>query len=141
VKGLLKLMLAYDPKKRITAEVALKHAWFQNRPEDAQTDADLRVALKHLRDFNAQLVLQKAVLTYFATHQLKQPEETRLRELFDSFDVDKDGRLNLNDLILGYQRLYKDVGKAKAEAEQILRKADLNHNGIIDYTGRRMSQG
>ncbi len=141
MKGLLKLMLAYDPKKRITAEVALKHAWFQNRPEDAQTDADLRVALKHLRDFNAQLVLQKAVLTYFATHQLKQPEETRLRELFDSFDVDKDGRLNLNDLILGYQRLYKDVGKAKAEAEQILRKADLNHNGIIDYTGRRMSQG
>ena len=134
-QNLLQQMLAYEPHKRITPEAALKHPWLQNRAEDTQTDTDLRLALKHLKDFNTQLTLQKAVLTYFVTHQLKPEEETRLRELFDNFDADKDGRLNLNDLIIGYQRVYKDAGKARAEAEKILRKADMNHNGIIDYTG------
>ena len=56
-KDLIKKMLKYDPKDRLSAEKALQHAWIKKRGrEDVDEDATVS-ALNNLRSFNVLLIL------------------------------------------------------------------------------------
>ncbi len=135
-KSLLKRMLTYDPAKRISAGDAMKHPFIvANIEQHSISGEDLRVSLSNLRNFRTQKLLQKAVLTYIASQQLLQQDEAKFRKIFDTFDLNRDGQLTIEELIQGYTRLYGDPKKAKKQAEQIMRNIDLNHNGFIEYNG------
>lgn len=129
-------MLTKEPTERITAEQAKNHEWIIGIEECKAHNSDLRFSLRMMKEFNSNIGLQKAILTYFATHSIPEKEEIRIRELFNSLDIDKDGNLSLEDLQKGYEEIFGE-GKskiAKQEAEKIIRNLDLNKNGMIDYT-------
>jgi len=51
--------------------------------------------------------------------------------LFRKLDVNKDGRLTREELILGYRPIYGDM--TELEVDNILRAADFDGNGTIDF--------
>lgn len=129
-------MLTFKPEKRITAADALKNAWI-NRTEEAKISLDnAKVCLKKLKNFRTQMVLQRAVLTYFATIQLMPQEEKKLQELFTSFDFDHDGKLSENDIIQCCKKIFPNPSKAKIESDTIVRQLELKRNGSINFTGK-----
>ena len=80
-------------------------------------------------------MLQTAVLSYMASQQLSRTEESKIRELFNSFDKDKDGQLTKKELIDVLKYMYGDSKKIYKEADQMFANIDLNNNGSIEYNG------
>ena len=135
-KALLKRMLTYDPAKRISASEAMKHSFITKFSGKLQVSgSDLQLSLNNLRSFRTQVLFQKAVLTYIASQQLLQQDEAKIRKIFDTFDLNRDGQLTKEEIIAGYSKLYGDSKKAKKQADQIMKNVDLNNNGLIDYNG------
>jgi calcium-dependent protein kinase len=139
-KDLLKLMLTKDPKARISASDAVKHPWFAKYNISFSTkeeqNEDLIQSLRNLKNFSAENSLQRAVLSYIATQEIEPREEKRLKQLFDSLDINKSGQVTLIDLMEGYTKVYKDKAKAQRVSEQIMKRLDMNNSGSIEYSGR-----
>lgn len=135
-KSLIKEMLEYVPEKRITAGEALKNAWIKRPEQEMVSFSNAKISLKKLKNFKTQMVLQKAVLAYFATIQLMPQEEKQLQELFASFDFDHDGILSESDIFLSCQKYFENASRAKIEAETIIRHLDLKKNGCINFMGK-----
>jgi calcium-dependent protein kinase len=135
-KGLVQQLLTYDPSKRISAACALKHPWIQHNTKQIQVRvADLRRAIENLRFFKVQMVLQHAVLSYIASQQMTLEEETHLRDIYSFLDRDKDGQISRQDLTLGFYDFYKDMNKAKKDADLIMKNIDIHHTRFIGYNG------
>ncbi len=135
-KELIQLLLAYDPKTRISAGAALKHKWIQKHVKQVKVRiSGLRHAIENLKSFRVQMVFQQAVLSYIASQQMRSDDEIRVRELYTFLDVDKDGQVSKQDLIQGFMKLYGDMKKAKREAEIIFKNIDLDRNMCIGYNG------
>jgi len=135
-KRLLKEIFQIDPEKRISASMALRHRFVRKFNEDINvTDADLRVSVNNLRNFKVNMNFQKAVLAYCASQQLSQKAEAKLRKLFEIFDVDKDGKLTEQDLIIGYTNLYGNSKDVKKEVKKIMKNINANQAGGIEYNG------
>ena len=61
---LLKKLMTYDSARRISAEEALKHKWISKKAyEEVDNDVTL-AALINLKNFNVELKLQQATITY-----------------------------------------------------------------------------
>jgi len=129
---LLKKMLAYDPERRISAEEAMKHPWITKKAyEEIDSDAIL-MALTNLKNFNVEKKLQQAAITFIVS-QLAQKEETvELQKAFKALDKNSDGKLNREELIEGYRRIYGEL--ADEEVDKILAKVDADGSGEIDYS-------
>lgn len=139
-KDLLGQMLTKDPKARVNAGDALRHPWFEKYnslfASKEEQNENLIQSLRNLKNFSAETTLQRAVLGYIATQEIDPREEKRLKLLFDSLDVNKSGQVTLNDLLEGYKKIYRDEARAQKVAEQIMKRADINNNGCIDYSGK-----
>lgn len=132
-------MLTKDPKVRINANDALRHPWFEKFDSAFATkeeqNENLIQSLRNLKNFSAESSLQRAVLSYIATQEIEPQEEKHLKQLFDSLDVNKSGQVTLSDLMEGYTKIYNDKAKAQRAAEQIMKRADMNNSGSIEYSG------
>ena len=70
-----------------------------------------------LSKFNTQQKLQEAVIT-FMVGQLASPEDmVDLQKAFKVLDLNNDGMLSKQELIIGYQKLFGD--QAEDEVERI----------------------
>eukprot|EP00298_Acanthocystis_sp_HF-20_P012315 c19829_g4_i2.p1 GENE.c19829_g4_i2~~c19829_g4_i2.p1 ORF type:complete len:356 (-),score=102.97 c19829_g4_i2:18-1034(-) len=70
-KSLIRALLEVDPKKRLTADQALQHAWFGANSGSSAVHADLSGALSELRRYNATRKFRKGVLLILAANKLK----------------------------------------------------------------------
>ena len=62
-------------------------------------------------------------------------EEELVAEAFRRFDVDGDGVLTVDELRQGMNSLGEDM--TDEEIEDMMRAADVNGDGLIDYKGRQ----
>jgi calcium-dependent protein kinase len=53
---------------------------------------------------------------------------------FQALDLNNDGQLTREELILGYKKIMNAVD-AEEEVERIMKTVDTNNSGAIDYTG------
>ena len=136
--ALLKKMLAYNPKNRITAEKALRDTWFKAYEKKKITNTTQKLeCIKNLRAFRVTSVMQKAVLAYMASHIITKEEEKKLRSIFMELDQKNNGFLTIEELAEGYLLLFKgDLEAAKQEARETMKRLDINNNGTIDYNGK-----
>lgn len=66
-KDLINQLLTYDPEKRPSAEVALKHAWI-NEMSGSTVDANIAMgALSNLKTFRADQKLKQATYAFIAS--------------------------------------------------------------------------
>jgi serine/threonine protein kinase len=92
----------------------------------------LRDALTNLKNFKFERKLQLASL-YFMVHTLITKEDVILiRELFNLFDTDRDGRLTKQEILRGVKSS-KCMEFSENEIQNLMCLVDIDGNGYIEY--------
>lgn len=129
----LELLLENDPNKRISAEEALKNEWLITMLNSDDDNILNKTIIENLIKFSSTVSLQKATLS-FLTNQISMNEEIKtLKKEFDKIDVNKDGEISLDELILCLNTLYP-LEEAKKRAKDIFKEIDFNNDGSINFS-------
>ena len=59
-------------------------------------------------------------------------ETAKLQKVFQQLDVNKDGKLQYDELLVGYKQFYGDL--AEAEVDRIFDLVDVDHSGEIEFS-------
>jgi calcium-dependent protein kinase len=73
---------------------------------------------------------------YIVTQLLTKKEHAKLRATFMALDTNADGKLSREELLKGYEELYRDKQRAEQEVNTIMDNVDVDRSGSIDYSGR-----
>ncbi|XP_010541306.1 PREDICTED: calcium-dependent protein kinase 3 [Tarenaya hassleriana] len=128
-KDLVKKMLAYDPKERLTASEVLNHPWMREGGEASDKPLDIAV-LSRMKQFRAMNKLKKIALKVIAEN-LSEEEIVGLKEMFRSLDSDNSGTITLEEMRAGLPKLGSKI--TEAEIRQLMEAADVDGDGSIDY--------
>lgn len=62
--------------------------------------------------------------------------KTNMRLLFEQFDKDNDGKIDKPELNFVMQNLFPEEVITEKDIDDMLRAADLDQNGFIDFDGK-----
>ncbi|CAK84516.1 unnamed protein product (macronuclear) [Paramecium tetraurelia] len=134
-KLLIKKMLERDPKKRISAEQAQRDPWITTYVKKTEMNLpQLTKVLNNLRNFRVEKKFQEAALTFMVNQMTTSQEKQELLQQFQALDLNGDGRLSKEELVIGYSKVmsYTD---AELEVTKLMKYIDQDKNGSIDYSG------
>ena len=134
---LIQKLLIMDPKKRISAETALKHNWFKenkskelfNQIKDESTLAKL---ISNLKAYKRDSIIQETALAYLVHNFPQMKDVVNACKLFNQIDVNGDGKINKQELLKGLQSKMRSPTLEK-DVEQIYKNIDMDNNGYIEY--------
>ncbi len=128
----IKSLLSYYPENRPSAEEALKNKWLN---EDSNfRDVELsKEIISNLSKFRTTLGLQKITISFLANQISINEEIKTLKEEFDKFDVNKDGEISKEELIICLSACYP-YQEAVRRANQIFNEKDFNNDGNINFS-------
>merc|ERR1711976_127490 len=89
--------------------------------------------LNNLKNFRSDYKFQKAVLLYIISFFDLKEEKDELLKTFKSLDLDHDGQLTHEELMIGYSKLMGQ-DEAQKEVDRIFATIDVNNTGAIDFT-------
>ena len=81
-KDFITQLLTYDPTRRPTAEICLKHEWISQNSKLVNRNIDLSSFLKNLHYFNSQNKLQQSIVAYIIHHISSSEMTNKLRNIF-----------------------------------------------------------
>ena len=61
-------------------------------------------------------------------------EQTELMKTFNLIDLNNDGKLSQEELVIGYSK-FMDRPQAEEAVKKIMSIVDNNNSGLIDYSG------
>ena len=134
-KDLVKQLLTYDPKERISAKEALSHPWFE-KLEVIEEKIDKEFAeriFNNIRTFGAQEKLQQATIAYIVHFLYSTQEIEELKKFFKKLDKNGDGRLTYLELKEGFEKIIGDKFTTEMEMYQIMSLVDQDKDGYIEY--------
>jgi len=126
-KNFVEWLLNKEPKKRPTAEQALRHRWLKG---DAGTEDLGPELLSNIQDYSEATKLKK-VLARFLANEMTEEDNLALKKQFDLMDTKGNGEVDLNDLT---DFIYKRGGtriEAQEKASAILDKVDQSGDGVL----------
>ncbi|KRX00212.1 Protein kinase-like domain [Pseudocohnilembus persalinus] len=136
-KDLIKKLLQKNPAKRLSAEQALQHPWFEKMKTQVQLNTQeqfkLNKSLKRLQQMKAQNTLHDAVITYIASQLISKNETEELKKAFQILDTNKDGQLSKDEILHGYRNIFGEE-YTQDEICDIFDQIDIDKNGTISYT-------
>ena len=124
-KDLIKKMLTYDPAKRLSVSDSLATSWLKNKMTDTKSNLNNKV-LNNLKNFRAEFKLQKAVQLYIISFFDLKEEKDELLKTFKALDLDHDGQLTPDELLIGYSKMM-DQDEADKEVKRIFSTIDVNN--------------
>ena len=132
LKELILLMLTHPMKERPSAKQLLELPCFQENYICKVNKSAANKALGELRSFCTRMKLQQAITAYITSQLMNDKDLRKLEHHFVKMDIDKDGSLSKNELILEYS---KKLGKEDAveEVDKILENVDFDGSGDIDF--------
>lgn len=120
-------------KKRISADMALKHDWIVAQlRRDGKDLNSVKKVLDKLLDFKGQNKLQEASNLFIITQLMSNKEIKEARDIFRELDSNADGKLSREELINGYKK-FIPVASAEALVDKIMKEVDSDKSGFIDY--------
>jgi calcium-dependent protein kinase len=133
-KDFVRKLLVKDPNERLTAEQALRHPWFKLDYELVQSKSTVTCALEKsahgsLERYANYSKLKRLALMVVA-HKSTTDEIGHLRELFEQYDTERDGTVNLDE----FKKSLRSIGKHDSDIERIFKAIDLDGSGLIHYT-------
>ena len=72
-------------------------------------------------------------MAFIASHLTKDEEKRDLDKIFKEIDIDGDGNLSKEEIMLGYEKQF-GVPISEEQVDEMFAKIDLDGNGTIDYT-------
>ncbi|GAV90516.1 Pkinase domain-containing protein/EF_hand_5 domain-containing protein [Cephalotus follicularis] len=128
-KDLVKKMLNPDPKQRLTAQEVLEHPWILNAKKAPNVPLGETVKAR-LKQFSVMNKLKKRALRVIAEH-LSVEEVAGIKEAFEMMDTSKRGKINLEELKIGLQKLGQQI--ADADLQILMEAADIDGDGTLKY--------
>ena len=138
-KDLLTKLLKYNPSERITAAEALNHPWFTSnefqqlyRAHTINVNAAKNL-ITNLEYYKSDNIIKCAVLAYLVHQNTNIKECINASYLFTDIDLNKDGKLEKNELEYAYTKyLNLTPEQAKKKANTIFLNIDTDNNGFIE---------
>jgi len=133
-KHLLRKLLTYDYKTRISAEEALKSEWFNKDDNFRQSifeNSFSDVLIKRVKKFNAKEKLQQATLAFIVHYLDSNDEIVKLKKIFLQINKNKDGKILPKELNEGLLQI-KGQLITENELMHIFKNIDQDKNGYIE---------
>lgn len=89
--------------------------------------------MNNLRTFSGASKLKQAALAFIASHLTRDDERRDLDKIFKEIDIDGDGNLSKEEILLGYEKHF-GIPISEEQVDDMFRRIDLDGNGTIDYT-------
>ena len=131
-KDLIKKLLIFKPEERPSASAVLEHPWIKDNNKREVNQTLGKKCLNNMRKFHAGRKLQQAALTYIVNYLMTKEEKNEMLEIFQSLDTNGDGVLSKDEIFEGYKQTLGEV-EARREVERIMKEADIDNSGTIDY--------
>jgi len=135
-KHLLRCMLTYCPKKRISASDALNHSIFMKIQKNLYSSNEVRIlknTLENLRKINIISKLREATFAYLVHYFTTDKQVTKLKSAFINLDENKDGKVSFNELRAGFESICGE-NLSDVELRMLMDYIDYDKNGFIEYT-------
>jgi calcium-dependent protein kinase len=102
VKDLICKLLVYEPKKRLTANEALQHLWFQKTNSNILfyniPKYEIMQCIENILSYNIKSKFEEIVLAYIVHNLPKKKEKKTAIKLFKLVNTNGDGKLQKNEL-------------------------------------------
>lgn len=121
-------MLTYDERQRPTMAEVLKHEWFQT--QDHHMRHVTPGQLMPLQSFSRDSTLKRTLLLEIAS-KLPMDQSRNIVNVFESFDVDCDGKITKEELKTGLKTLGMDDPTL---AERTFNALDVDKDGSLTFT-------
>ncbi|XP_020580156.1 calcium-dependent protein kinase 20-like [Phalaenopsis equestris] len=128
-KDLVKKMLDPDPKRRLTAQEVLGHPWLQNAKTAPNVNLGETVRAR-LQQFSLMNKFKKRALRVVAEH-LSVEEVADIKIMFESMDINRKGRITLEELKSGLHKLGHQI--PDADVQILMNAADVDGDGTLEY--------
>ena len=133
-KEFIKACLRKAPEERPTMAELLEMNWFKlQRMETLSETQQLNISA-NVAAFRKTTTFQSGVCSIIANLQTKAEDLREVREMFIKFDTNNDGHLSLDELRAGFSEIAQILNIDEPDVEEMLRGADLDGDGTIDYT-------
>ena len=139
-KDLIKKLLEFDANKRLTAEEALNHPWFESKQVKSEDNEGLlkiknpNKLLNNLINFRSDNIIGSTVFAYLLHNNIQLNQVHEAIKLFNKIDKNGDGQISKEELSKGLENFIKISGKElENKVNIIFSNIDMNHNGYIEY--------
>ena len=135
-KELISLLLERDINKRIKADAALKHKWFQiYKSKEIRVDVDPKIieaCIENLKKYKKSSEIQEVALAYLVHNNPELKEVDTACKIFGMIDKNGNGKINQEELYNGLSELYKS-DRLKEDVAEIFRNIDINNDLYLEY--------
>ena len=136
-KDLISKLLEKDIKKRINAETALNHPWFdvfkcKEILNDIQDKDMIKRFIENLKNYRSTSIIQETALAYLVHNYPDNDEIVNACKLFGKIDTKENGKISLEDLCQGLSKILKNKSMEE-EAKKIFENLDVDGNNYIEY--------
>lgn len=135
-KELISLLLERDINKRIKADAALKHKWFQiYKSKEIRVEVDPKIieeCIENLKKYKKSSEIQEVALAYLVHNNPELKEVDTACKIFGMIDKNGNGKINQEELYNGLSELYKS-DRLKEDVAEIFRNIDINNDLYLEY--------
>jgi calcium-dependent protein kinase len=136
-KDLVSKLLEKDIKKRINAETALNHPWFdvfkcKEILNDIQDKDMIKRFIENLKKYRSTSIIQETAIAYLVHNYPDNDEIVNACKLFGKIDTKGNGKITLEELSQGLSKLLKNKSMEE-EAKKIFENLDVDGNNYIEY--------
>jgi len=136
-KDLIRKLLDKDTTKRINAETALGHKYFDefkvkdllNKIEDEKIEK----YIKNLKNYKRKSILQETTIAYLIHNNPELEEISDACKLFNKIDAYGKGKITMDDLYIGLSILIQKEKLTDEDIVEIFANLDKNKNNYVGY--------
>ena len=134
---LIDKLLQQDISKRIRADAALKHRWFQiYKSKEIRVDIEdpkiIEGYLRNLKNYKKSSKIQEIALAYLVHNHLELEDVDNASKLFGIIDKNGNGKITKEDLYNGLKEFYKSE-TLKEDVDKIFENLDNTGSKYLDY--------
>ena len=133
VISLLTSMLSPNLADRPSAHQCLQNSWLLSQKPPLTSRKIVTSTLYNLLKFKSAQKEQMRILSVISMNVLTSEEKEQLTQVFRKFDLDKDTRLAVGE-IMEAMKVILPVSKAQEAAERVMEILDLDENGYLDFS-------
>ena len=136
-KDLIKKLLIFDPKKRISAREALDHPWFKEKKSKElfsriRDESTMKKMIHNLKTYKRDSIIQETALAYLVHNFPQTKDVVNACKLFNQIDTKGDGKITKAEFLKGLENKLKS-DSLKKDVDIIFNNIDMDNNGYIEY--------